>query len=69
MPAASAGFLLGLLFNPEDGGIIFARTTRRYVTEGCTLHSHRLENVKSSKLSIVFGLNVNIFILFVEKHK
>jgi hypothetical protein len=40
-----ARFLVGLFFNPKDGGAIlvrksidFQRTTRRYIPEGRTLH-------------------------------
>jgi hypothetical protein len=40
-------FLIGFLFNPEDGGDIFYETldefyqiARRYVPEDITLHSH-----------------------------
>jgi hypothetical protein len=46
-------FLLGLFFNPEDGGDIFfsnvgdlQRTTRRYVPEVSTPHNHQCENLK-----------------------
>jgi hypothetical protein len=49
------GFLLGLFFNPEDGGDMFLRNvgwlstdyTARYIPEDRTLHEHRCENLKS----------------------
>jgi hypothetical protein len=49
-----ADFLLGLCFDPEDGGDMvlrnvgwFAEIKRRYISEDITLHNHRFENLKS----------------------
>jgi hypothetical protein len=49
-----AGFLFDLLFDPEDGGVMFLRnvadsqlTTRRYIPEDSILLNHRCENHKS----------------------
>jgi hypothetical protein len=36
----TAGFLLGLFFDPEDGDD-FQRITRRYITEGRTIRINR----------------------------
>jgi hypothetical protein len=51
--------LLGLFFDPEDGGDMFLRnkdwlstTKRRYIPEDGTLHNHRCENLKSYKLIV-----------------
>jgi hypothetical protein len=51
-----AEFLLGLLFDPEDGDhmslqnvVDFHRTTRHYISEDRTLNSHHCENIKSNK--------------------
>jgi hypothetical protein len=45
--------LLGLIFNPEDGGdvipetwIDFQRNTRRYILENDTLHKYRCNNLE-----------------------
>jgi hypothetical protein len=47
------GFLLGLFFDPEVGGDIFLRdvgnfqrTTRRFILEDRTLHTHICKNLK-----------------------
>jgi hypothetical protein len=47
--AISAGFLLVLFFDPEDGGemsVVFQRTARSYIPEDGTLHNHRCENFR-----------------------
>jgi hypothetical protein len=48
-----AGFFLGLFLEPEDAGDMFLQntadfqlTTRRYLPEDRTLHTHRCENLK-----------------------
>jgi hypothetical protein len=50
----NAGFLLGIFFDPEDGGDIFLRNigwlsmaTLRYIPEDSILHNHCCENLKS----------------------
>jgi hypothetical protein len=48
-----AGFMLGLFFDPENGGaccsetsVSLQRSTWRYIPEDRTLHNHRCENVQ-----------------------
>jgi hypothetical protein len=36
LPPVPTGFLLDLLFNPEDGSDMFLRNTWRYNSEDCT---------------------------------
>jgi hypothetical protein len=52
-----AGFLHGLIFDPEDGGDMalrnvgyFQRTTRCYIPKDSTVHKYRCENLKSYML-------------------
>jgi hypothetical protein len=47
-----AGFLLGLLLpiRPTETSVNFFRTTRSYMPDDRTLHSHRCENLKSKIL-------------------
>jgi hypothetical protein len=58
LPTASASFLLGLLFDTEEGGDIFLQTSgfhlriKRYNPEARTLHSNRCENFKSNETEI-----------------
>lgn len=51
LPPASAAFLFGLQFHPEDGGCMLLRITRRYSPNDRNLHSHGRENFKSDKFS------------------
>jgi hypothetical protein len=51
------GFLLVLYLDPEDGSdmssettVYFYWTTRRYITDDITLHSHACENLISEYL-------------------
>jgi hypothetical protein len=54
-PPASAGFLLSVLFDPEDGGDVclenvgILRITCHYNPEDPTLHIHRSENLTYNK--------------------
>jgi hypothetical protein len=59
------GILLGVLFNPEDGGDMFLQntgilqTTYHYNPEDCTLHIHYCENLKSKTQNyITFSDNI-----------
>jgi hypothetical protein len=60
-----AGFLLGLLFNPEEGGDMFLRkvgllhrTTRRYVLEYRILHNHSCENLRTYMSNLIARNNL-----------
>jgi hypothetical protein len=51
----------------SETSVDFQRTTRRYVSEGSTLHNHRCENLKSYTVEIseyififTFNFTVNI---------
>jgi hypothetical protein len=53
LPSTSAGFLIGLLFDPEERGDVFFRkksdfqqTTRRYIPED-RIHNYHCENLIS----------------------
>jgi hypothetical protein len=69
--------LLGLFFDPKDGGDMFLRNvgslstdTQRYISEDSTLHGHRCENLNSSMERVIEKLIVaqplKIFYAFYE---
>jgi hypothetical protein len=59
-------FLLGLLFNPEDGSSVFCRnfyyTARRHIPKYDTLHCHRPKNLKS-KINIVYFIITSLIFI------
>jgi hypothetical protein len=46
-----AGYFLGLLFDPEDGNIMFLRNAGKY--QITPVHSHRCDNLKSESESYI----------------
>jgi hypothetical protein len=55
-----AGFFLGLLFSPEDGGVMFLRNVGWPPTEYTVLYlrNHRCENLKSYISVILLQCNI-----------
>jgi hypothetical protein len=45
-----AGFLIGLLFDPENGGDVFLWNVGWLSPENGTFHGHRCENLKSNSM-------------------
>jgi hypothetical protein len=69
------GFLLGLFFNPEDGGDMFLRnidfqhTTQHYIPEDRPLHNNLCENSKSFILFYTFNIYQTSFTMLVHCSK